>query len=382
MLGQKPRRNPIAEELQLKLLGNLEIRRSGNLVTGFTSIKVRVLPCYLAATAKSRRREEAMKQVTGWMGVFLAVALAAGGAPVVGQVGRTPAGLEAGAWNVWLVGQWGGATYTAAVQGSYVYVGQGPRLAILDVTDPAAPLAVGKTAPLPGIVMEVVVPGNAGPMASGYAYVADFDSGLRVVDVSDPTQPVEVGFHQTPGHAYGVAVAGVMTYVADGETGLRVVDVSDPTQPVGVGSYDTPGFAYGVAVAGGYAYVADSAGRATGGGHIRPGAADRGRATAMSENARGVAVAGGYAYVADSSGGLRVVDVSDPAQPIEVGLQPFGGCPRGGGGRRVRLRCGLSQAAGGGCIGPDAAGRGGLLRHAGIGLRRGGGRRDDVRRRR
>jgi hypothetical protein len=37
---------------------------------------------------------------------------------------------------------------------------------------------------------------------------------------------------------------------------LRVVDVSDPTAPVEVGSYNTPGEARGVAVVGQYAYVA------------------------------------------------------------------------------------------------------------------------------
>jgi len=36
--------------------------------------------------------------------------------------------------------------------------------------------------------------------------------------------------------------------------------------------------------------------------------------------ASGVAVSGSYAYVADGSGGLRVIDVSDPVNPNEVGF--------------------------------------------------------------
>jgi hypothetical protein len=38
---------------------------------------------------------------------------------------------------------------------------------------------------------------------------------------------------------------------------LRVIDVSNPSSPREVGFYDTPGWAYGVAVSGSYAYVAD-----------------------------------------------------------------------------------------------------------------------------
>jgi DNA-binding beta-propeller fold protein YncE len=57
-----------------------------------------------------------------------------------------------------------------------------------------------------------------------------------------------------------VAVAGAYAYVADYEAGLQIIDVSDPAAPVRVGGYDTSGGAYGVAVAGRYVYVADDGG--------------------------------------------------------------------------------------------------------------------------
>ena len=90
-----------------------------------------------------------------------------------------------------------------------------------------------------------------------YAYVADTYDGLRVIDVSNPAAPFQVGSYDTPGLAQGVAVAGSYAYVADGDAGLRVIYVSTPAAPFEVGSYDTPGYAWGVAVAGAYAYVAD-----------------------------------------------------------------------------------------------------------------------------
>jgi hypothetical protein len=58
-------------------------------------------------------------------------------------------------------------------------------------------------------------------------------------------------------YAYGVAVSGAYAYVADYNAGLRVIDVSNPSSPREVGFYDTPYYASGVAVSGSYAYVAD-----------------------------------------------------------------------------------------------------------------------------
>ena len=84
-------------------------------------------------------------------------------------------------------------------------------------------------------------PGQARGMdvVGDYAYVADFDSGLRVISVADPAHPVEVGYCDTPGRACGVAVNGDKAYVADYGAGLRVISVADPAHPVEVGYCDT-----------------------------------------------------------------------------------------------------------------------------------------------
>ena len=220
----------------------------------------------------------------------------------------------ADAQNVELVGHIGGPTYAVAVQGNYAHIGEGYSLTILDISDPASPIVVGKTFPLPDIVQGVAI-------AGGYAYVADGDGGLRVINVSTPTNPVEVGFYDTPGHANGVAVVGSYAYIADGGSGLRVINVSTPTNPTEVGFYDTPGSAYGVAVAGGYAYVADG----YSGGLQVVDVSNPADPTGVGFYdtpgvAKDVTIAGGYAYVADYYGGLRVVDVSTPTNPTEVGF--------------------------------------------------------------
>jgi hypothetical protein len=97
-------------------------------------------------------------------------------------------------------------------------------------------------------------------VSGNYAYVADGGAGLRVIDVSNPTNPREVGFFDTPGTARGVYVSGNYAYVADAGAGLRVIDVSNPTNPREVGFFDTPDFAWGVYVSGNYAFVSDMSG--------------------------------------------------------------------------------------------------------------------------
>ncbi len=265
------------------------------------------------------------------------------------------------AWNVELISRVDGTARAVAVQGNYAYIGDGKRLVILDVSDPADPVVVGETDPLPGVVQDVAVVGHyayiaddweglriidvsnpASPIEAGsytgigeaeevavagnYAYVAADWSGLRIIDVSDPVNPREAGFYVTPGLARGVTVAGNTAYIADDGRGLRVVDVSDRGNPTEVGSYEEmPGWAYGVAVAGKHAYVAafgaglriidisDLTNLGEAGFYDTPGRAEA------------VAVGSGYAYVADGDAGLRIVDISNPVAPREAGYYEMPG---------------------------------------------------------
>jgi hypothetical protein len=126
----------------------------------------------------------------------------------------------------------------------------GPRLLILGIANPVQPTLIGQISALPGLVKDIAVYGS-------YAYVACYDSGLHIVDVSDPAHPAEIGSYDAPGLAEGVAVSSSYAYVADNWEGLRIINISDPTRPSEVGFYDTPGGAADVAVSGSYAYVAD-----------------------------------------------------------------------------------------------------------------------------
>jgi hypothetical protein len=156
-----------------------------------------------------------------------------------------------------------------------------------------------------------------------YAFVTDFGGPLRVINVSDPTAPTQIGSYDTKGNPYGVAVMGRYVYVAatngvaPRETGLHIVDVSNPRVPERDGFQKTTGDAGDIAVAGEYAYVADG----TSGLYIinvsNPISPTKTVVYDKPGDAQGVAVARNYAYVADGASGLRIVDISNPITPTE-----------------------------------------------------------------
>ena len=93
-------------------------------------------------------------------------------------------------------------------------------------------------------------------VSGDYAYVADYSSGLAVIDISDPTNPGTPVYESTTGNAFGVYISGDYAYMAH-ESGLAVIDISDPTNPGTLDNELTTDQAVGVYVSGFYAYVAD-----------------------------------------------------------------------------------------------------------------------------
>jgi hypothetical protein len=116
--------------------------------------------------------------------------------------------------------------------------------------------------PRPGPAeLAVVLPDGMEPtdleVVGTLAYVADAHAGLAVLDISDPAAPVQIGRLETPGHARAIALGSDgLGYIADSECGLRVINLQDPTHPAEVGFWHT-GYALDVMALGTVAYVAD-----------------------------------------------------------------------------------------------------------------------------
>jgi hypothetical protein len=72
------------------------------------------------------------------------------------------------------------------------------------------------------------------------AYLARWNSGLEIVDVTNPAEPVLLG-NLGLTYAQDVYVSGTTAFVANGWSGVAMVDASIPASPILVDSYNTPG---------------------------------------------------------------------------------------------------------------------------------------------
>jgi hypothetical protein len=277
-----------------------------------------------------------------------------------------------------MVGQIGGGTTAVAVQGNTAYVGLGVRLVTLDITDPAQPLFRGQSELIPGGVSGIAITGTV-------AYVAALEGGVYAVDVSDPGQPAIVGHYDDMDEATGLAVTvvveGSYVYVAYGDAGLcvlqindgrpssdltltkvgsltvsgsffedmvlsgsrlyvtdlislRILDVSDPTSPTEVGSWGVAGLGKGtsgVAVALPYAYVGTQwlYGSTLSVLDVTNPAnpSEVGSVNLQSSGGR-VTTAGNYVYISIAEDGVETVDVSVPGQPQSVSVYDTPGYPQ------------------------------------------------------
>jgi hypothetical protein len=231
---------------------------------------------------------------------------------------QVPLVVQSQEQNVKLMGQLGGSVWGVAVDGANAYIGVGPRLMIVNIMDPAAPIVTAETEPFPGVV-------NSITKAGSYAYVADGEGGLRIINVSMADAPFEAGYLDTPGQAQSVAVSesGNYAYVADLDHGLRIINISNRANPFEVGSLNPAGlgdWAYTVKVAGSYAYVGGSDGLRSINisNPAQPTLADFFEILGGSSY-KGVALAGNNAYVADGNL-LRIININNPADLFQAGF--------------------------------------------------------------
>lgn len=183
-----------------------------------------------------------------------------------------------------------GAVSTVAISGTLAYLGTSSGLTVLDLADPARPVALGR---LPEVTSddprpaELLIVGTQGYLANG-------NSGLAILDLADPQRPALRGRY-LPARPYpgefqnpvgGVAVVGAYAYVAAGQSGLLILDVSAPEQPILISQISVGAYAAEVQVIGKLAYVA----------YRVP-----------------------YSRMLNARAGIGIVDVSNPAAPILIG---------------------------------------------------------------
>ena len=175
----------------------------------------------------------------------------------------------------------GGFTQLTALDGFLIYVAKG-GLWMVDASNPASLRLESSCCPEGATWLDI---------EDGIGYMATRENGLHVYDMANPAHPVEIGVLDNDTIQLKIDVRGSVAFVAEASLhdpqnearwpggGLRILDVSDPAQPREISFVDTPGWVEDMAVVGDLVYLAEG-----------------------------------------GPGVVRVLDVSDPAQPVEVAV--------------------------------------------------------------
>jgi hypothetical protein len=240
-----------------------------------------------------------------------------------------------------------GAEHTAkiGVTGHYAVIGlTDGRLKIIDLADLAHLSEVSEITPADSTIDLAVT--------SDYAYVLGGDStatnALRVIDISDPTAPVEVGRTSTGYYYNNFALTGYYAVANQSMGGLHIIDLHDPTHPVEVGTYPLGGAMDDLAAQGNLVYAVTYDGL-TGTLHVLNLSSSGSLTQLGSTNLQALTNIPGYgdlvitanrAYVAGLVNTiLQIVDVADPAHPAWRGMytSPAGVAFGGAAGNRAMV---------------------------------------------
>lgn len=256
---------------------------------------------------------------------------------------------------------------SVVISGQYAYVAAGSRSHIVDISNPAIPVYVGR------------IPGYGGyhqyiNVRSGYAYICNYDAGLQVVNVTNPASPVNVAEVPSGYRTARIVFDGNYGYVAVGDAGMSIYNVVTPSSPVLAGTIATTGRAaslsYGaITISGtptGHIFIANrnpapgisavnvstpatpvtsaflsALAAPTGTAYIpyylngkvyiaygtaglrivdvtNPSSATLLSTLALGGDSRAVVAGGNYAYIAARDSGVFVVDVTDAANPVKI----------------------------------------------------------------
>ncbi|MCM2271904.1 MAG: T9SS type A sorting domain-containing protein [candidate division Zixibacteria bacterium] len=250
----------------------------------------------------------------------------------------------------------------------------GSALTVMNIADLTQPKIITNI-PMYGWVQEVSVVGNLAVVSNG-------KRGAQIFDLTDPAYPVQIGTYEGkwlgadegPYFAFGVAcidtlciltdigpqnddielVAGASLLrsspeAADQETPatqIHVISLADPTAPQKIGAYDLAAAVTGVVLGGRYAYGLHSLGPLYSSGLSIVDLLDPahpvqvGYYATLGEPQQGV-VRDSLLYLAGGSAGLEIVNVANPTAPVYLS-----NCPTGSGATDMKLRGKYAYVAG------------------------------------
>ena len=122
----------------------------------------------------------------------------------------------------------------------FATIGSGGLL-IYDVDDRIEPPLLG-SCETPGMTHGVALDN----LNRSYAYVADGDSGMQVINYYNRQNPYIVASYRTSDAVLGIDVNGSFAYLAVADSGVEVVNISNPLNPTRVASANTVSRARGI----------------------------------------------------------------------------------------------------------------------------------------
>jgi len=194
-----------------------------------------------------------------------------------------------------------------AIAGGRAFLVDATAFRVLDVRGAATPVELGRLESMTGAAVA---------LTDDVAWVAS--GRLSAIDVSDPTHLAVLGEAELGGAGVALAVEGGVACVGAGDAGVVLLGVGDPRAPCIAGRLAVDEGAWDVRLRDGIAYVLTAGtlvvidARAP----ARPSVLAR---VALAPPLHGLALAGGVACIAAARTGVRLLDVRDPAHPLERG---------------------------------------------------------------
>jgi hypothetical protein len=200
---------------------------------------------------------------------------------------------------------------------------------------------------LPGLGQEEASSGGAFDIAGDILCLIANETDVRVINIADPTQPHEVSLYQTDTPLAKIVIWDQYAFVAGTEGLLQILDISNPLKLREVGRYHPPKriswllalnlanpgapaeisrlkvMAGDLAARGDYVYITNAPGGlqllevsvSTKSVRVQRFPELTGQSLVLKDNS---------GYMVTNTEGLRLLDLSDPARPVEAGVVGLG----------------------------------------------------------
>ncbi len=220
--------------------------------------------------------------------------------------------------------------YDVTIEGDFVYLAGGNEwrdsgVRILDISDPTAIKQVGLYG-TPQIATHLFLRSNDVQLWDKKVYLvtqrsrAGFHHNtgftIHVIDVAEPTLPTQIATYNPTTWVFDATMKEDKLYIVDEAVGLRIIDMADPYTLTEIGTYTPDGTTFDVAIQGDYAYLVGEQGLEI--VDISDSAVPEKLGNYQTLGiAKEVATTNEYAFVVTGRRGLAVVELSEDA-PSEV----------------------------------------------------------------